>query len=140
MKKKGQVIVEIMIAFAVMVVAVVALVSAVTKSVSNSGVSKRQSAATAYATQGMEWVRGQRDVLGWGGTGGFYAKAGAFCLNRLAWNSRPCVLIAGTEFTRIVNISQVVGDVQQIQAVVTVTWVESARTQTTSQTTFFTAY
>lgn len=138
--KTGQAIVELIIAFAVAVVAVVGLVAVATKSVSNSGVSKRQSTATAYATQGMEWVRGQRDVLGWGGAGGFYAKAGTFCLNTLAWNSMPCAAITGTEFTRTVVMSQVAGPPQQVQTVVAVTWTESARTLTAGQTTFFTAY
>lgn len=138
--KIGQALVEIILAFAVAVVAIVGLVSVATKSISNSGVSKRQSTATAYAVQGMEWVRGQRDVLGWSGTSGFFSKSGDYCLSTLAWNSMPCGIIDSTEFTRKVNMSRLVGPPQQVLTVVTVTWVESGRTLTTTQTTYFTAY
>ena len=145
--RQGQAIVEVIIAFAVAVVAIVGLVSVATKSVSNSGVSKRQSTATAYATQAMEWVRQQRDVMSWTD---FAEKVSApsYCLGSTlpaptSWPGAAascggCLVISNTEFTRCITLSS--PGANQVQAIVTVTWPEGVRTMNTNQTTIFTGY
>ena len=78
MMKGGQAMVEAIVAFAIVMVAIVGLVDLSKRSVTSSGISQRESRATSYLNQGMAWVRGQRDTLGWSG---FSALAGQiYCL------------------------------------------------------------
>jgi len=109
----GQAIVEAIVAFAIVVVAVVGLVDLTKRSVFSSGISQRESQATTYLNQGMSWVRGQREILGWSG---FLAKAGfIYCLpsDDLAsagWDTTVvdvanCSALGQTEYTRAVTMS-----------------------------------
>lgn len=135
--KRGQMLVELLIALGVATLAIVALVSITTRSVSNAGYSQRQSTATAYATQAMEWIRSQKNT-DWQT---FSAHSGLYCLNSLAWTAGACpatkVLDSGT-FARDVTISSPTP--QQIQAVVTVSWSEASKDFSTKQTTIFSRY
>ena len=62
---KGQVIIEALIAFAIAMVAILGFVHVTNKSVSNSGFTKRQSEANTYAGAGLEWIRNQKNSVGW---------------------------------------------------------------------------
>ncbi|MFH0863899.1 MAG: hypothetical protein V1858_02345 [Candidatus Gottesmanbacteria bacterium] len=60
-KNKGQFLIETLIALAASILIISGLVTAVTSAVKNAQFSKNQALATKYATEGMEWVRSQRD-------------------------------------------------------------------------------
>lgn len=103
--KQGQVMIEMMLALAVLVLVALAAVQLTIKSVSNAGYSRRQSMASGHATAAVEWVRGQRDSLGWNQFSGY---VGLFCLNTLAWTPGACAsgsTIPGSVFTRQINIT-----------------------------------
>lgn len=80
----GQAVVEILVALGIAVIVIVALVSAVVASVSNSTFSKTQGEANRYSREGTEWIRGERDK-DWDA---FASRVGsAWCLPTLSWPS-----------------------------------------------------
>lgn len=137
----GQMLVELLIALGVATLAVMALVSITTRSISNAGFSKSQSTASSYATGAMEWIRPQKNS-DWQT---FVARAGqTYCINDLVWPAQAgsCTAksLAGT-FSREVKLTVIsAGPVQQVEAVVTVNWSEAKRDFTSRQTTVFTSY
>lgn len=139
--KSGQTIVEVMVAFAVAIIVVLGLAQLATKSVTNSGASSRQAQASSIAIQGLEWVRGQRDTIGWGA---FYAKSGTYCMSTLAWGgSPPCSAVTGytEQYTRsVVMTPTTVSGVQQMQTTVTVSWNEGGLQLAAVQSAVYTSY
>jgi|SRR3989344_1337147 len=143
----GQAVVEVLIAMGIVTVALLALIQVATRSVSNSGQSKRQSVATAYAQEGLEWIKRQRSVVAWSN---FYdnGNLSPYCLNTIpaawdAWSTGACgsATIAGTEYTREARLTaSVVGGNQQLAAVVEVRWSEGGRTSSSRQETYFLRY
>lgn len=134
--KKGQILVEMLLAFAIMALVLVAMTGIATKSLSNSNFSRSKSQANAYATEGVEWIKGQEKT---NGIDFLVGKSGTYCINTLDWNTTgSCVnQITGTGFSREVNIS---GTLPQITLVVTVKWTESNKVNTSVQTTVFTKF
>ena len=111
--RNGQALVEVIISFALMLVALVGLVTVATKSTSNSGLSQREAQATAYASQAMAWVKSQRSTLSWTE---FSAKRGSvYCLpgvDSFDWGTTAvdlanCGLLSGTEYVRGVTVTGV---------------------------------
>lgn len=129
-------LVELLIALGVATLAIVGLVSITTRSISNAGYSKRQSTATAYATQAMEWIRSQKNT-DWKNLTDHIGVT--YCLNSLAWTTGSCpkVLDSGT-FSRDAVISSPAPG--QIQAVVTVKWSEASKDFSAKQTSVFARY
>lgn len=144
-------IVEVMIGFGVVIVAMVALLQLSNKSVGNSGAAERQSQSTRYATEGLDWVKGQQQELGWTE---FLALAAPdsspprrYCLNDLSWtHTGSCgtgTTIANSEFTRNLEMSYSTDgatgkNIVNVQLVVS--WYEGDRMATTNRTYQFTAY
>lgn len=144
MMKHGQAIVEIVIAFAVATIAVLAMVQVATKSLSNAGAAKRAAQATAYAMEGMEWVTGQKYTVNWSN---FWSKTGDWCLNdvglTVTWDTLPVGncgtgVITSTEHTRYMTLTQ--ESPTEASVTVRVSWQEGSRTAAESQTSRFTAY
>ena len=137
--RSGQILVELLLALGVMVLSVVTLAQLTTRSVSNAGFSRMQSVASAEATAGMEWVRQQRDQLGWDV---FAQIAGTHCINSLAWAAGECP--AGSSITGTILAREVVmsgtGNPNQRQADVVVKWQEGNRPAAVKQTTVFNRY
>lgn len=142
--KKGQAIVEVIIAFMVATIAVLGLVQVATRSVANAGAAKRAAQATAYAMEGMEWVTGQKYTVAWSD---FWDKIGDWCLNdvgatvtwlSLAGGTCGSGVISGTEYSRYMTLVQVSPD--EAEVTVAVKWQEGARTVIESQTSKFTTY
>lgn len=117
--KRGQAIVEAIVAFAIVMVAVVGLVDLSRRSVTSSGISQRESRATTYLNQGMAWVRGQREILGWSE---FFVKAGfTYCLAAedlaaASWSTTVtdivnCPALGQTEYTRAVTLTDSLGTI-----------------------------
>lgn len=135
--RSGQALLEMVVAIVVLTTAVVALAQIVTKSTANATYSRQQSQATGYATQGLEWIRSQRDGLGWDQ---FSQLGGSYCLATLAWTAGDCgpgVTISGTDFTRSTVIN---GTATSRQAQVTVSWPAGGRTAQVVRTTVLTRY
>lgn len=63
--QSGQTLLEIMIAFAVVSMILVVLVSKAAESVRNTSYARNQIKAARYAQGGIEWAREQRDRMGW---------------------------------------------------------------------------
>lgn len=63
--QQGQTLLEILISFAIITIALVAVVSRATDSIRNANFSKNQVLAARYAQEGAEWARAQRDRMGW---------------------------------------------------------------------------
>jgi hypothetical protein len=132
--KKAQVLIEVIIAFAVATVAIVALVQVAIKSAANSGVASRRSVATSFARQGSEWVRQQREKIAWSdfyskGTGGV-----TYCINDLTTDllvrtAGGCVgTIGTTDFVRTVILTAgTEAGVEKMTVSVDVAWSESGR-------------
>lgn len=73
----GQVLIELLLAFAVSSVALVSMAQVATKSVGNANYAKNRSEANKHAVEAIEWIRLQRTKLGWSK---FVALNGIVCL------------------------------------------------------------
>lgn len=125
--KPGQLVVEALIAVAVISIGLLAMVQLANKSISNSGMSKRQSQATAFAQEGMEWVRNQKLTMGWAV---FKNYIGIYCINDLSSPAAGLCTnkISGTDYARTVtfNADNSVAGVSQIKVVVDVSWQDAS--------------
>lgn len=121
--RKGEVMVELLLALAIAVIAIVALVAVTTRSIFTSGFSKRQSEATSYAQEVMECVRNKKNE-DWA--------------NLSNGQAASCATTPVGVFGRTVTFSTL--SPQQIQATVTVSWSESGKQYSSKQTTVFTRY
>lgn len=125
--RPAQIIIELVIALAVAMVAIVALVQNTTKSVSNSTYSKSQTTADQLAVEAIEWLRSEKNKS-WPD---FSEKNGTYCLNTLDWNTNvPC---STGEFKRDLVKT---GD----SVTVTVTWDEKGQTFKVKQDITFNKY
>jgi hypothetical protein len=144
---KGQMIIEAMIAFAVTMVALVALLELSNRSVSNSGLANRNAVATAYTDEGINWVRQQHDGMSWASFFGLSSVMGIiYCLPSAnippfdppTWPAPGACgggdEIPGTIYTReLVMTNGTKTDNEglpqtYVQANIKITWSESSRT------------
>ncbi len=145
--EQGQTLVEIITAIAVVLLVLVALIIAVTNSLSNAQFSRNKAIALKYSQEVTEWLRDQRDQ-GWGA---FYAYAGAapggttYCFTNLAWPASPgacaqtdVIIDAFGLFRRNVTLIQSAAD--RVQINVTVTWNETQRSPSVVITTYLTRW
>lgn len=82
MREKGQSLIEVLTALAVVLLVIVALIRATTTSMKGSDFAKTQASATSYGQEAIEWIRAERDKS-WDD---FYSKATpdpglVYCLN-----------------------------------------------------------
>ena len=125
--KKGQSLVELIIAFFVMALVVVAIVGLSTKSVRNSSFARDNSLARKYAEEGMEWVRNKRNedwstLYGKGGSDSF----NIYCLNSFpgTWHSGNCSdYISNTIFARELGLRK--NEDNALDIYVSVDWEDS---------------
>ncbi len=136
--KRGQILVELLLALGVAMVVLTALAGVTTRSVFNSGFARRQSQASELALGGIEWVRSERNRLGWSYFSNYIN--GTYCMDTLdptVWstsgNSCTGVPVAGTTFIRRVDVSNPTGVGRTVK--VTVDWTEGSHTYTARQTT-----
>ena len=64
-KSEGQSILEVLFATTVVALVLVAVLSTIIASVRNSRTSLEQTRSTNYANEALEWLRKERDSLGW---------------------------------------------------------------------------
>lgn len=138
-KLSGQSIVETVIAAALISVAILASLSLSVYSQKQSTYAKNLAEATKYASQGADWLRSQRTLLGWEAMS---TSSGPYCLNAFpASPSDFTSLAAGacaagthidsTIFTRQINVDNSNLASGTLKITVAVTWQDST-THTTS--------
>ena len=131
--RPAQVLIELTIALAVAMVAILALVQNTTKSVSNATFSKSQTQATQYASEAVEWLRSQKNAS-WPD---FSTRISVptYCLNTLDWNTPAACTsnMTGLAFKRQLDIS---GD----NLTVKVIWTEKNKDFSAKQTISFKEY
>jgi len=117
--------VEVVLAMAIAILAVVGLAQIATKSTSNAGSSSRRAVATTYAVAGMEWIRNQKNTIAWSDFSSTSKApvppnpANVYCLNSFpgSWTSMAagaCAsgsTISGTEFSRSMTLSAVTSSI-----------------------------
>jgi len=132
---KGQSLVEVMVAVAILGLVMTTLVFGTTVAMRNANFARYQARATKYAQEGLEWLRNQRDQ-DWGT---FASKRGnTYCLNSLAWTVGPCSSFSlGGVFKREAVLS---GDENKIQVELTVFWQDPLGTHQTRLTSYFTKW
>lgn len=122
--RPAQILIELTIALAVAMIAILALIQSATKSVSNSTYSQNQSQATNNITQAVEWLRNEKNTS-WPDFVD-HASSPKYCLNTLDWNT-PSVCTDGIERNLDISVN---GD--QVTAIVSI--------GNSSQTVTFTRY
>lgn len=65
-RQSGQSLIEVTFATGVVALILVTLLSGVIQAMQSSRTALEQSRSTQYAQEGLEWVRGERNRLGWG--------------------------------------------------------------------------
>ncbi len=136
--RRGQMLVEVVIAISVAVLAILGLVSVTTKSVNNSAAAKRQVEATTFGTEVMQWIVAQRDISGWNAVAAKATVSGQqYCFPTSLVNKTmndwptpgPCVgyqLGSPPGFNRDVTLTLTV-PAQEVQVDVVVSWIEGSR-------------
>ena len=124
---RGTSIIEILIATAMISVAVIAALSLMNRSQSQNTYARNLSEATRYNTQAADWIRTQRDTLGFAT---IYAQNQAeYCFNTLPTGNwpGPCAsgtTILGTKYQRKITLTKPTADT--IKFVITVSWTDRA--------------
>jgi len=122
----GQGLFELVVAMGIGVLVMTSLVKLITVSIKNTTFAKNQSLATRYAQEGIEWIRGQRDVS-WS-TLLTYSSDDAnptWCINTLNWNTHSVCssTISSTIFSRKLTLVKTSNsNVDLIEATVVVDW------------------
>jgi type II secretory pathway pseudopilin PulG len=144
---KGQMIIEVVVAFTITVIALVGILQLSQRSVNSSGAANRTALATAYANAAIDWVTNEKNTSGWSGLRekclpgelGYDCGPTVYCLGSLGWSAPPCsdTNISGTEFDRSLSLS--VAPVlppspKILKATVTVNWREGDRSPSVSRT------
>ncbi len=125
--RRGQMLLEVVLALAIVTVVMVALVQLSTRSIKNSDFSRSQTEATSYANEAMEWIRTDRNTKGWGAW----------------WNDHPCGPTCGdmgNGYTRDATFTPSDGSPQTMTISVTVTWDQGGVSHAAKQDAIFTQY
>lgn len=133
----GQTLIEVIVAVSLIVLVLVTLVSGVALSVRNGRQAKSQAQAKEFVREGTEWIRSLRDSEGWETLiaaidAGGGAAGQTYCLPTLPLSIDQfsalspsavanCPIIAGTEFTRSIQLV-VNGPSNRLDATVRTTW------------------
>lgn len=139
-RKRGQSILELIVALLLVSIALTAVVGLITKGISNTTFNRNKTLANSYSSEALEWLRSERDS-NWRN---FLAKSSApgskWCLPDLSWNNTGTCsatnFVSNTQFTREINLVRV--NASTINATVTVSWTDSQGTHNSQSTTEFT--
>jgi len=131
-KVRGQSLVESVVTLGVVILLVTGLVVGTTSSLKYAQSSRARSAATQYASEGLELARKERDA-GWVA----FARDGSFCVGAAGLiPTEPCTLIDGKYTRMLTYTSDNVLDPQSVVVISAVSWIEGGETKTiTVQTT-----
>lgn len=138
--RKGQLLIEVMIAVSVAVVAIVGIVQVANRSVNNSGAARRQSEATTYGTEAIEWIVAQKDIGGWGSL--VSHANNTYCFNVSPPDSNwpgtgSCssgqLIGSPAQYLRQVVLTLIGPDNKEVRIDATVSWNEGGRTVSSRQ-------
>lgn len=140
-KEKGQTLIEILVAVAIITVAMVAVVARTVEAVRNANFARNQSLATRFAQEGVEWARIQRDSLRWSNFEAVIQSASpvTYCVPDLELELADVISvncdpaseadnIAGTVFDRQVSfnfVEDLTGNGDYVEVEVIVNWQDS---------------
>lgn len=131
-EKKGQSLVEAIVAIGITVLVILGLVVLAVGAVRSATLVRNRSLAVQYAQEGMEALRSVRDRN--------FAELPTSGVNRVVWTGSEWSTLAGTEvldsFTRSFTSTQV--SPGKLRVVMTVAWTDSAGAHTIDLTTYLT--
>lgn len=133
-KRRGTSIIEVVIATALISVSIIAALSLTNRSQKQNTYAKGLAEATKYTTQAADWIRTQRDTLGWATIAS--KDDDEYCLIDLPADftslvAGPCddnAYIPNTIFKRKITITKIA---ETVKIVVTVYWTENVVRQAT---------
>lgn len=138
--QKGQSMFELLIAVFVIGIALTAIVSLVTTSISNTSFSRDRTLAAKYTQEASEWLREQRD-LDWGQfTARGSAGGSSYCLQTLTWDQGNCSeteYIADTTMVREVTLVYPASSPDTVEARITTYWQDSSGRHESRISTYF---
>ena len=133
---RGTSIIEILIATTMISVAVIAALSLMNRSQSQNIYARDLSEATRYNTQAADWIRTQRDTLGFATIYAYAEDATDYCLNSfpsdftyIVAESCGTEYITGTVYQRKITMSK--PDVNTLKFIIIVSWQEKTTRQAT---------
>ncbi|MEP7167383.1 MAG: hypothetical protein ABI758_05385 [Candidatus Woesebacteria bacterium] len=148
-QNSGQTLIEVIIATGLVVLVLTTLVSGVALGIRNNRYAKDSALSKEYVREAAEWLRGQRDLSGWG-TFANILQADAsgntvnYCLDTLpagtqSFSTKGSSTCSGSQkivnkFTRQMTIRLTGSPPVQADATITVTWVDGTRTFTSTST------
>lgn len=141
-RRRGTSIIEIVIAAGLISVAVIAAMSLTNQSQKQNNSARGVAEATKYNTQASDWLRAERDTLGWATIAAKTPSTTSYCLNIIPANfndlpntTYPCPAssyISGTQYKRYITLDPTNKATGVIKFTITVTWEEkTTRTVTT---------
>ncbi len=141
----GSMLIEVIMGFGIAMIGLTAILRLTNRSVGTSGGAARQSQATRFADEGLDWVKGQQVALGWTAFFEKSSDAGTnYCLNNLDWTAGCAVnTVQQSEFTRSVNMSRETDPTTSkimVKAIVVVAWSEGGRSGQTNRAFQFIPY
>lgn len=104
-RQEGQLLIEAIVAMALVGIIITGLVTALTYSVNNTNVSKDQNLATSYAQEGLDIARNMKDS----NSSTFFTLAnGSYCVNSAAsiTSCVNCLTVTGTKYCRQIYVNQ----------------------------------
>lgn len=138
--KNGQSMFELLIAVFVIGIALTAIVSLVTTSISNTSFSRDRTLAAKYTQEASEWLREQRD-LNWGQfTSRGSADGSTYCLQTLTWDSGSCSeseYIADTNMVREVTLIYPASSNDTVEARIITYWQDASGRHESRISTYF---
>ncbi len=143
--KQGTSIIEIVIAAALISVTVIAALGLTNRSQKQNTYSRDLAEATKYTTQAADWLRTQRDIVGWATMADKMTTDGndsVYCLNNFpatdsdftSLSAGACTsgdYIPGTLFTRYAIVDTTSINTGVIKVSLTVTWMENEAREST---------
>lgn len=141
--RKGQSLIEVLIALGIGVLVIVALVQSLVTSIKNSQFAKNQNLATRYSQDAVENIRSKRDNLGWSTMFSTYNNK-TYCIgtgiNSWTVKSGSCPVLTDTIFTREAKFSDPGSSLEKLLVEVTTSWTDSSGTHSSKQKTFLTKW
>ncbi len=132
---KGQSLFEVILALAVSAMILVGIVSLTSRSVSTSTYSKNKALANGYATEAMEYLRIQKQQMGWTpfitllGTGDWCLPSLSLIGTKHVCSTSTTDYISGTIFQRTLTISNITA--KTIDLTIKVVWTDEKGTHET---------
>lgn len=125
----GQSLFEVVMALAILAVILTGIVSLTSKSVTTASFSKNKAQANRYASEAIEYLRAQKEFLGWPAfQTAVTASGGVWCMNDLTFTvsgacdpANPSHNIGSSIFQRTLSTQE---NTDNIDVTVTVSWTD----------------